>query len=148
MDILLICAVLLMSMMIDPHLLSLSIGILLGYVLANIKKYVRSFFEYMKEKVDLPRYSSLLDRLITAIENVDPEETREIFIDIIYFIQGTTRYRPLKHVGDMFECPISKEEIRTGDLVLILPCGHKGKYQSMKEWVDTSPVCPICRQHC
>lgn len=121
-------------------LISFSLGLAIG-------RY-REIFSWLKEGASHQRYGYLVDRLLDAIEKMDIEETRELLVDFIYFTQGTTRYRPIRYVGDVFTCPISKEELKTGDSLLILPCGHKGKYENMKEWVDSHTTCPECRQRC
>lgn len=121
----------------------------IGYGIGIVcQKSYKRIFRWLQENTADQRYSVLIDRLLNAIERVDVEETREILIDFIYFIQGTTRYRPVQYVGDTYQCPISQDDIRTGDSILILPCGHSGKYEQMKEWVDSHTLCPICRQLC
>ena len=121
-------------------LIAFSIGLGIG-------RY-EDIFTWLKDKSANQRYSYLVDRLLDAVRKMDIDETRELLVDFIYFVQGTTRYRPIRYVGDAFRCPISHEDLKTGDMILILPCGHKGKYENMKEWVDDNTSCPECRTHC
>lgn len=114
---------------------------LLGYIIGRFKDILL----FLEEKVSNERYSSLIHRLLSAFQRSDIDETRELLIDIIYFIQGTTRYRPIRYVGDTFVCPMTRDNVSTGDIVLILPCGHMGKYTEMKQWIDTNTACPICK---
>lgn len=125
-------------------LISMILSACLGYAIGRYK----DIFEWLKGEVSHHRYSYLVDRLLDAIEKMSIEETSEILIDLIYFLRGTTRYRPVRYIGETFECPISKEDIKTGDHILILPCGHMGGYDRMKEWIDNHTTCPICRQQC
>jgi len=43
------------------------------------------------------------------------------------------------------ECPITREEFKNGDIILILPCNHYFTPAEINIWLDESNKCPICR---
>ena len=46
---------------------------------------------------------------------------------------------------DSIICPITQEEILTGEIIKKLPCGHK--YSSgISKWVLSNNSCPVCKQ--
>ena len=46
---------------------------------------------------------------------------------------------------DNIICPITQEEILTGEIIKKLPCGHK--YSSgISKWVLCNNSCPVCKQ--
>jgi len=128
--------------------MSTSLTVIVSVIIGVVVGRYRDVFTWLKERVSNQRYSYLVDRLLVALDRTDIDETRELLIDFIYFVQGATRYRPISYVGEPFLCPIQREELKTGDQILILPCGHKGKYTDMKRWVDNNPSCPVCRATC
>ena len=50
-------------------------------------------------------------------------------------------------VGEMKEvplCPICLEDIKAR--AVVMPCGHMFDETCAKQWLETKPSCPICRQ--
>lgn len=51
-----------------------------------------------------------------------------------------------KHHGESIQCPITLSEIKEGDPVATLPCGHHFNPEGLKKWLTEYDVkCPVCR---
>jgi len=49
--------------------------------------------------------------------------------------------------GDLGICTISQEEIKSGDEVRELNCGHFFKKEYIDIWLSENNVCPMCRKN-
>jgi hypothetical protein len=105
--------------------------------------YIRPILILLRNRVQNRRYTQIVDRLLQS-STVD--ETREVFVEFLYLVTGEHRFKESVHIGDDFLCPITQEIVHSRDSIMLLPCGHKGKYTPMKEWVDRNSICPICRK--
>lgn len=147
-----------------PHFVLISIVTYLAFIdpkttillltLANIILIIYALYHYrdillwLKLSVGNDHYANLIDRLLHAMDTRSQEDTQELLVDFISFAQGTSRYRPTRYIGNDFKCPISHDTIHNGDMIMVLPCGHSGRYNSFKSWIDTNNTCPICRTRC
>lgn len=109
-----------------------------------ISRY-RDILLFLMDNIDDDRYKTLVHRLLHVIDNGNEDGVYELLVDTIYGIRGVPSYRGIRYVGDDITCPISMDTISTGTSVLVLPCGHIGKYDAMREWLCINNICPICR---
>lgn len=73
------------------------------------------------------------------------------------YIQLQKRFAPRSRVAHLvllnaeFErevCPISMEPIRLETSCCVGPCYHVFQKVSIRTWLRTSTVCPVCRERC
>merc|ERR1712147_515179 len=44
------------------------------------------------------------------------------------------------------ECCICLDEMAHGDKASVLPCGHRFHFSCILDWVQHTPLCPLCKK--
>lgn len=101
---------------------------------------------WLRDSVDDPEYTRIINKYLAFLDDpYDEIQAKEILMESVGYAVGISTMPRIKHIGDPITCPVSLEDIRSGDDVMVLPCGHKGRYDTMKQWIVKHHTCPVCR---
>tara|TARA_B110000971_G_scaffold54163_1_gene55153 strand:- start:921 stop:1283 length:363 start_codon:yes stop_codon:yes gene_type:complete len=72
---------------------------------------------------------------------------QKTFFDNFKYRQINKNTKLYKAKNDMDKCSISREDIKKGDIIRELKCGHYFKKEYIDLWLFKNSDCPICRKN-
>lgn len=128
-------------------LLIISAICILCYLYLDPISWARMALIWLRDRIEDPSYTHMVNRYLAFLgDPFDENQAKEIMMESISYATGANRMPRITHIGETAICPISLEEIHSGQTVMVLPCGHRGLYIHMSEWIQKHHTCPTCRQ--